>query len=406
MKILQVHNYYQQPGGEDAVVAAERALLESHGHQVLQYTKHNDEVERTSRLQLIQKTIYNRESEREVRDLLERESPDIVHAHNTFPLISPSLYHAAAQSRIPVIQTLHNFRLLCPSATLFRDGRICEDCVGRIPYPAVIHACYRGNRAASAATACMVTAHNLMGTWHKRVHTFVTLSEFSKTKFVEGGFDGEKIKVKPNFLPQDPGYGDGCGGYAFFAGRLAREKGLGVLMDAWARLRRPIPLKIAGDGELMPWLRERAGSLKNVEILGHCDRAAMLGMLKDAALLIMPSEWYEAGVPLTIIEAFGCGTPVLTSQLPSMDEVIVDGQNGYRFATGSGESLAQRLETIWSAPAVGAEMRQAARASYERRYTPAVNYPALMNIYVSATKACAGGPNELAGTLPENFLGS
>lgn len=399
MKILQVHNYYQRPGGEDAVVAAERALLESHGHKVLQYVKHNDAVEQTSKLQLIQKTIYNSETEKEVRELLQREGPDVIHAHNTFPLISPSLFRAAQLEGVPVVQTLHNFRLLCPSATLFRDGKICEDCVGRLPYAGVIHACYRGNRAATAVTASMLVAHRILRTWHRRVHRFITLSEFSKAKFVEGGLDASKIRVKPNFLPQDPGFGDGSGGYAFFAGRLAREKGLGVLMEAWAQLKHPIPLKIAGDGELMPWLRERASGLSHVELLGHRDRSTVLELVKRAAVMVMPSEWYEAGVPLTMIEAFGCGTPVLTSRLPSTEEVITDGKNGYCFDLGSASDLARTLDAIWNAPGVLSEMREAARLTYERTFTPALNYPALMNIYGEAISNSDSGSGGFPNTI-------
>jgi glycosyltransferase involved in cell wall biosynthesis len=242
----------------------------------------------------------------------------------------------------------------------------------------------------------MLTAHNWLGTWRNGVHTYLALSEFSKRKFVEGGLPAEKIRVKPNFLSQDPGCGDGSGGYALFAGRLAKEKGLGVLVDAWARLRIPIPLKIAGDGDLMPWLRERSASLPQVEILGHCDRATILGMLKGARLLIMPSEWYEAGVPLTIIEAFACGTPVITSELPSTDGVIVDGQNGRRFPIGAAEALAERVESLWSCPGLPLKMRQAARATYEEVFTSTANYPILMNIYENALGTYSCGNRETA----------
>ena len=384
MKILQVHNFYRRPGGEDAVVAAERGLLQSHGHQVVQYLKHNSEVKQLSGLQLTQKAFFNVEAEREVQDLLDRELPDLIHAHNTFPLISPAVYFAAARARIPVIQTLHNFRLLCPSATLFRAGRICEDCVGHVPYPAVLHGCYRGNRAVSAVTGGMITAHRALGTWSDRIHTYIALSEFSRAKFIQGGLPAGKIAVKSNFLPQDPGPGDGSGGYAFFAGRLSPEKGLGVLLNAWERLRLPIPLKIAGDGELMSWLQQQAARAPNVEVLGHRDPREVLQLIKQAALLIMPSEWYEAGVPLTIIEAFGCGTPVVTSDLPSMDNIVVNGVNGYQFAMGCPDALADQMENLWRAPQSLIQMRQSARATYEYNFSPDINYSLLREIYQRA----------------------
>jgi glycosyltransferase involved in cell wall biosynthesis len=388
MKILQVHNHYQRYGGEDAVVEGERALLERHGHQVAQYTKHNDEVDRTPRLELALKTIYNRESGRELLELLGREAPDLIHAHNLFPLISPSLYHAAKTAGIPVVQTLHNFRLLCPSATLFRDGQICESCVGRrIKYPAVVHSCYRGNRAASAVTASMLAFHGTRGAWTRGVHTFIALSQFSKDKFIEGGLKPGKIRVKPNFLPHDPGAGDGAGGYVFFAGRLAKEKGLGVLLDAWARLRCPVPLKIAGDGDLMPWVRERAAGLPGVEVLGHCDHEALLGLLKGAAVCVMPSEWYEAGVPLAIIEAFACGTPVIASDLPSLREAVIEKCTGFRFPIGSADALANSVEEFWALPQCAvAGLRKGARAYYEASFSAGANYPALLKIYEDAIK--------------------
>ncbi len=386
MKILQVHNYYQQPGGEDAVVAAERSLLQSHGHEVIQYEKHNDSVGDVSRLRLFQQTIFNFETHREIALLLEQEAPDLIHSHNTLPLISPSVYYAASKAGIPIIQTLHNFRLLCPSATLFREGRICEECLGRVPYPGVLHACYRGDRGASAAIAAMIVAHRAVGTWREKIRTFIALSLFSRSKFIEGGLPADKIAVKSNFVLDDPGTGSGDGEYVLFSGRLAREKGLGVLLDAWQQLRTPITLRIAGDGELMPWLRERVKGLSNVAILGYQPRSVILDFVKRATLLIAPSEWYEAGLPLTAIEALACGTPIMMTTLRSMDGLIQDGLEGCRFNTGSAVDLAQKLERIWKSPDLRTGMRIAARAAYERQFTAAINYSQLMQIYGSAIK--------------------
>ena len=403
MKILQVHNFYQQRGGEDAVVSAECELLRSHGHEVIQYTKHNNEVEQISPVRLLAKTIFNTDTEEDIRDLLKRESPIVIHSHNTFPLISPAIYYAAARSHIPVVQTLHNFRLICPSAILLRDGKICEDCVGRVPYSAIVHACYRGNRGASAATASMITAHRLLGTWQDRVNTYIALTAFARDKFIEGGLPGNKIVIKPNFLAEEPGIGDGTGNYALFASRLSKEKGLGVLLDAWGRLRLPIPLKIAGSGDLKAWVQERASGLEGVEVLGQCSRSETLDLMKRASLVVVPSECYE-GLPMTIVEAFACGTPVVTSKLPSMDELVTDRVNGARFECGSGEDLARRIEELWRSPSLRSDMRKAARVTYESCYTPERNYRSLMKIYEHALASIdSPGDNVL---VPEKVLDS
>lgn len=381
MKILQVHNFYQQPGGEDLAFASECDLLASHGHTVLRYSVHNDAIAGRSSIVTGLGTIWNSSSYRNLSQLLKSEAPDIVHAHNTFPLISPSLYDAAHHAGIPLVQTLHNYRLLCPSATLYRNGSVCEECVGSlVPYRAVIHACYRNSPLASAAVASMLTVHRIAGTWTRKVNTYVALTEFARNKFVQGGFPAERIRVKPCALAEDPGEGDGREGFALFAGRLAPEKGLDTLLDAWGRPGGRMPLRIAGSGPLADYVQSRCERLANVQYLGQCSRKSIRDLLQSAAVLVVPSGWYE-GCPLSIVEAFACGAPVIASRLGSLGEVVSDGVNGFHFHAGDPADLADKVDRIQADTEKWRAMRRAARATYESEYTPEMNYKLLIEIY-------------------------
>lgn len=380
MKILQAHNFYQQAGGEDAVVAAERQLLEAHGHHVIPYVVHNNAIKGMSGSSAALLTIWNQQTIDQVLPLLTKHRPDVIHSHNTFPLISPALYRAAAEAAIPVVQTLHNYRLLCPAATFYRDGRICEDCLGKWPIDSVVHGCYRGSRPATAVTATMLTVHRVSGTWRDRVHTYIALSEFAKRKFIQGGIPAHKVTVKPNFLPRDPGLGTGLGGYVLFAGRLMEYKGVRTLLEAWRNMPANLPLKIAGDGPLMKDVREAAASLPNIEVLGTCNRERMMELAQDARVLVFPSEWYE-GMPMSLLEAFACGTPAIVSDLESLDDFATEGINALRFRTGNPTSLAHTVQRCFADTELWMTLRRGARRTYSERFTAERNYPALMRIY-------------------------
>ncbi|HEY3939131.1 MAG TPA: glycosyltransferase family 4 protein [Bryobacteraceae bacterium] len=380
MRILQVHNFYQKPGGEDQVFAAEYELLTSRGHFVMQYSAHNDEIGRISGVRAGVRTIWNRQSYRDVRRLLKEHACDLLHAHNTFPLISPAIYYAAEAERVPVIQTLHNYRLLCPAANLFREGRVCEQCLGsRLAYHAVAHRCYRHSAPASATVSLMLAGHRIAGTWRSKVKTYIALTDFAKGKFIEGGLPEDRLTVKGNFLPVDPGAGSGSGGYALFIGRLAAGKGIGTLLGAWARLGEQLPLKIAGDGPMRESVRKQATQL-NIDYLGRCPHAGVIELLKSAELLIFPSLWYE-GLPMTIIEALACATPVIASSTGPINELIVDGVNGFRFLPGDADALVDCVRNVLAHPERRAPLRLSARADFEQRYTPERNYQSLMRIY-------------------------
>jgi glycosyltransferase involved in cell wall biosynthesis len=381
VKILVAHDSYQEPGGEDVVFDSETALLEAHGHEVLRYTVTNHDVHRYNAALLAGKTIWNCASEREVGAIIQRMRPDVMHVHNPFPLLSPSIYVAAKSAHVPVVQTLHNFRLLCPKATLRRGGGVCERCVGTLTYwPGVVHGCYHGSSAATGVIAAMLAIHSVIGTWRSSISRYIAISEFAKRKFVEGGWPTEKIDVKPNFLDHDPGMRTAPGQYALFVGRLSEEKGLATLLAAIRRMKRPPALKIAGQGPLMPAAPD---AHPGVEWLGHVRRNRILDLMKEASMLIVPSEWYETG-PLTIIEAFATGLPVIASRLGTMAEMVTDGVTGRLFSPADAGDLACVMDWAQTHPDEMNAMARRARQEFEIKYSAEFNYRALMQVYRAA----------------------
>jgi glycosyltransferase involved in cell wall biosynthesis len=384
MNILLVHNSYQQPGGEDRVFQMEADLLRSHSHRVVLHQCHNDDVARSGRAMLFAKTIWNRQSYSELRRVIRENKIDLVHLHNTFPLISPSAYYAAAAECVPVVQTLHNYRLLCPAATLYREGRICETCVGKsITLPAVLHSCYRGSRAASFASTAMLAAHRVAGTWQRKVTTYIALTDFAREKFIEGGLPGARIRVKPNFIDPDPGVGPGAGKYALFMGRLTPEKGVRTLLEAWNILDGAMPLEIAGEGPLTGETRAAAAQIPNVFLRGWLPREHLQEMIRNAAVVIVPSEWYEP-FGLTIAEAFAAGVPVIASRLGSLTSMVRHRETGLLFEAGSAADLAAQVRWLLSNPDESRAMRVSARREFEENYTGERNYQLLMSIYSDA----------------------
>jgi glycosyltransferase involved in cell wall biosynthesis len=384
--VLLLHNHYQQPGGEDQVFKAEGTLLEAHGHRVLRYSLHNDSVADMSRLELAQATVWNAPAYREIRALIRREQPHVAHFHNTFPLISPAAYYAARAEGVPVVQTLHNYRLLCPGALFFREGRVCEDCSSRtVPWPSVAHACYRGSRSMSGAVAGMLTTHRALGTWTGAVDMYVALTEFARQKFVQGGLPAERIVVKPNFVHPDPGVREGKGEYVLFVGRLAREKGVDTMLAAWERLGAEMPLKIVGDGPLAPEVAKAAEQLRGVEWLGRRSRDHVFTLMQDALALLFPSVWYE-GFPMVIAEAYAAGLPIITSDLGSMSSLIAHGRTGLHFRPGDPEDLAAQVKWAFTHGALLDRMGKNARVEFETKYTAEINHRLLTDIYRRAIR--------------------
>jgi len=381
MRILLVHNRYRQPGGEDAVFEAEAALLRRHGHEVRTFTADNRSIGRIDAPALAVRTVWSLRASTALRQRLEPR-PDLVHFHNTFPLLSPGAYYACRAAGVPVVQTLHNYRLLCPAATLFRRGRVCEDCLeAKAPWPGVLHGCYRSSRPQTAAAAAMLCLHGLLRTWDRQVDAYIALTDFARRKFIEGGLPQAKISVKPNFVDVPPGPAAGDGGYTLFIGRLSPEKGIGALLDAWRTLA-DIPLVIAGDGPLRQEV-EAAAALscgRSLRIVGRQDRAGVAALMRGARFLVFPSAWYEC-FPLVIAEAFACGLPVVASGQGAAAEMVSDGATGLHFRPGDARDLAAKARTLWSRPDLGRRMGREARLQFERAYSARRNYGLLMSIY-------------------------
>jgi len=372
-----VHNYYLQPGGEDQVFSAEAEVLRANGVEVRSYSKDNRHVATMGKLRLASSTFWNREVFRELSLLLRECTPDVVHCHNTFPLISPAVYAAARQLQIPVVQTLHNFRLLCLNGLFLRDGKQCEDCLGRaFAWPGVLHGCYRGSRQASTIAAAMIGMHRLRGTWQNAVDTYIAMSEFARTKFVAGGLPAERIVVKSNFLPYDPGRGGHRGGFALYVGRLSIEKGIAPLVNLWEHCAPNLPLRVVGTG---PLASLAASSPPSIEWLGWLPRDQVLAAMKEASFLVFPTECYE-GVPMVLLEAMATGLPIIASDLGSLPELIQNGRSGVLVdsAPAAWESAIRWASTI---PEALVEMGEHARRAFETRYTASVGYEQLMAVY-------------------------
>lgn len=385
MRILLVFNHYQQRGGEEQAFTAEADLLESKGHFVLRYTLSNDAIDRMSRLDLARRILWNGASYRDIRNMVRTNAIDIVHFHNTFPLISPAAYYAAKRAGARVVQTLHNFRLICPGALLSREAGVCEDCVGRrLAWRSISHACYRRSRVQSAAVTAMLATHRAAGTWTRRVDRYIALSEFAKQKFVQGCLPAERISVKPNFVCPDPGAGEARGGYALFVGRLSAEKGISTMLRAWCNSGDLPALRVVGDGPLADEVRMAAAAPKSeIEYLGRRSRDEALRLMQDAMFLVFPSIWYE-GFPMTIAEAYASGLPVLSSRLGTMKSVVKHGITGLHFTPGDTDSLVSCVRWVVEHPRELSEFRQNARSEYLANYSADDNYRTLIGIYQEA----------------------
>jgi glycosyltransferase involved in cell wall biosynthesis len=387
VRILLVHNYYLQPGGEDQVFSAETEILRTHGEQVRTFTIHNSRIASMGKLSLARSTIWNHDVAGELTALLNDFAPDLVHFHNTFPLVSPAAYVAVRRLRIPVVQTLHNFRLLCLNGLFLRNGRPCEDCLGRaVAWPGVQHGCYRQSRQASAVVAAMLATHRWRGTWRAAIDTYIALTEFARVKFMAGGLPSDRIVVKPNFLQRDPGTGTHEGNFALYVGRLSPEKGIGALVRLWGRLGPGIPLRVIGSGPLETLA---ADSPATVEWLGWQPRERVLAAMKDASFLVFPTEWYE-GFPMVLLEAMATGLPVIASCQGSLPEIVQDGTSGMLVPCGDSEHWIGALRWAISHPEELAAMGQRGRRVFEGKYTPEVGYRLLSEVYQRTIERARG----------------
>jgi glycosyltransferase involved in cell wall biosynthesis len=395
IKVLQAHNYYLLPGGEDTVFESEVALLRDHGHEVVTYIDNNRRINAIRPAVLAINTIYSRDSYGKMLDLIIHKKPKIVHLHNTFPLISPAAYFACQKAGVPVIQSLHNPRFICPAASFYREGKNCIDCLGKTPpYPGVYYGCYHHSRIQTGVIAAMLTVHRLLGTWTKKVNKYVVFSKFYRDLFIRSGLPDDKIVYKPHFfVPTIPFQAKhSYGKYALFIGRLDPEKGVHVLLDAWRKS--DIPLKIRGAGQMEPEVRQFIAQKHsgNIELVGRLSTEALDRLIEQARFLIWPTISYYETFGLVAIESFALGVPVIASRIGVNAEIVQDGVNGLHFTAGDAEDLARKVQWAWEHPREMAEMGMNARREYETKYTPDENYKILMRIYDQAIEKNAGGP--------------
>jgi glycosyltransferase involved in cell wall biosynthesis len=388
MRVLQVHNFYRSsaPSGEDQVVRAERALLIAHGVEVIPYERHNDilRADTMGALRAATSNVWSRGARRELANLIARERPLVAHFHNTFPQISVSGYAACRQQNLPVVQTLHNFRLFCANGLMLRDGAPCDDCLGHMPWPGLRHACYRDSRLATAGISLAIATHRLLRTHRRFVSRFIVLTDFARRKFLAAGIPAGRIALRGNSLSEDPGVGDGAGGYALYVGRLTAEKGVATLVQAWRR-NAPAKLLVVGDGELRASLEIESRGLP-VEFLGYQPVPEVLRLMRAAALVVIPSQCFE-GFPRVYGEALATGTPVVAARIGGLAELLADGRTGRTFTPGDVADLARTVAGLFADTQALARLRMAARERFETQYSPRSAARSLRDIYDSVLPA-------------------
>jgi len=383
-RVLLVHNAYQQAGGEDSVVAAELALLRAKGHEVIELRRDNDELHSINGAAAAATALWSAATHRQALGLIRRHDPDVVHVHNTFPLISPSLYWACGELGVPVVQTLHNFRLACPQAMFLREGKVCESCLGRTPWPALKHGCYRGSRVQTAVVFGMLGLHRGLGTFERKVTRYIALNEFCRAKFIQAGLPAERIVVKPNFVDAAKPAGTPREGL-LFVGRLAPEKGVDVLSRAW-EAGPGMALRIVGSGPAAAPLE----GLPGVDMLGVMTASQVQAEMARALALVLPSIWYE-NFPRTLVEAYAAGLPVIASRIGALAELVENGKTGLLFEPGDAHELRRVMRWAIEHPRHMAAMGAIARSRYEAHYTPEINYMQLTAIYRSAIAEARAG---------------
>ena len=382
--VLIVHNYYQIPGGEDTVVANEKKMLEDHGHKVVLYSRNNSEIKEMSkyqRLKLPFTTIFNPRTYTDIKKLIKKEKIDIVHVHNTLNLISPAVYYAALSCKVPVVQTIHNFRLLCPGATFYREGHICEDCVQYGLKCAIKHGCYRESKAQTLICVVSMVLHRMTGIYGKI--NYICLTEFNKKKLLElKQIKEDKVFVKPNFIdcreefvPEEERKNQ-----FVFAGRLDKLKGIDILLKAWKQMGEKAPrLIVCGTGPMEKWCKDFSEENKiNAEFRGFVSNAEVLKVVAHSKALILPTQWYE-GFPMSIVEAFSVGTPVLSSDLGNAGSIVREAITGYKFKSNSSQELRKAVERCNG-------MSENVLNEYKTSYTSVINYEILTEIYREITR--------------------
>lgn len=388
MKVLLIHNFYRSlsPSGEDTVYRNEVELLRRHGIRVITYENNNDDIARShGKMKAAMNTIWSGQTYKNMRALIRKEKPDIAHIHNIWYAISPSAYYACRDEGVPVVQTVHNFRMFCANGLLMRDGRTCEECVGKMPWRALVRGCYNSSRVQSVPIALTEMAHGIMKTWTDRVDVFIALTEFGKKKLAACGLPENRIAVKPNFLLDPPSHSGTYDNQIVFIGRLSSEKGILVLLNAFKALSSTnggVLLNIIGDGPLRKQVEKRIHSegINNIHVSGRKDSKRSMESLGKAAFMVMPTICYEM-FPLTTIEAFACGKAVVASRIGAMEEIVRDGKTGIFFEPGSTIDCAAKMKWMVENRDACIEMGRNARYEFESKYSADKNFEMVMKIY-------------------------
>ena len=384
MRILLAHDYYQIPGGEDEYFETRRDFLRAHGHDVVEYVRRNDEISRyglVDKITLAARTVWAWDTKRDLGRLLRESRPDVAHFGNTFPLISPSAYYECARAGVPVVQQLDNPRLMCPAGMFFRDGKSCHDCDGRFPWPGIVHACYRNSSAQTAVVASMLGAHRALGTWKKKVDAYMVSTDFYRQKFVDSGLPADRLHLCPLPVP-DPGRKPrGQGEYALYIGRLAEEKGIRPLLEAWRGL--DIPLKVRGSGPLETDVRAAIATNPRIELVPRLTLEQKYDLVRNARFLVWPSLGEYETFGLVVAEAYACGVPVIASRTGVAPEMVPNGQTGILFAPNDAADLAKAAQWAWEHPVEMSALGAAGRQMYEAKFTPELAYRRLLATYES-----------------------
>jgi glycosyltransferase involved in cell wall biosynthesis len=380
VRILILHNRYQVSGGEDVAVAAEHKLLLARGHEVSLIEADNDAIVGTwAKIGTALATPYNPARRRWIAGEVRRTGAQIVHVHNFFPRFSPSVLDGAAEAGAGVVQTLHNYRTICANGLLLRGGVICEACVGRVGWPAISHGCYRGSAAGSAAVVAMQQVARQGNIWDRPGRRLIALTDFARDKLVSGGLPAGRIVVKPNFIDMaEPAATPDTRASILFVGRLSREKGVDTLVDA-ARLLPHIAFTVIGSGPDEE--RLRAAAPGNMTFAGALPNVAVRAAMARALALVMPSIWYE-GFPMTVLEAFAAGTPVIAARIGSLPEIVAKGA-GLLFTPGDPSSLSAAIAQLLSDTSAAAHMGRAGQERASTLYGPSANALQLEAIYTS-----------------------
>ena len=379
-RILLVHNRYQIPGGEDTVFENEAKLLEEHGHTVFRYERNNTEIKERSgvgKLALPFETIYSLKSEADIRHLIREKQIDLVHVHNTLLLVSSSVFDAALKEHVPVIQTIHNFRMICPAGICYRDGRICLDCLSKGLSSAVKNRCYRGSLSQSLVLTVSMQFQRLRRIY-RHVH-FIVLTEFNRGMLMkQGQIALRQIDVKPNFtdcereiLPFEKRKRQ-----IVFAGRLDETKGVRFLLEIAERMKdSDWTFVILGTGPLAEECQKTVSekNLTHVELRGLVDHDTVLDEIAQSQALILPTRWYE-GFPMTLVEAMSLGTPCIVPDFGNAGSMIAEGKSGYHYHADDPDSCMQVFTKNLS-------INEQVRAEYEANYSKEANYRILMEIY-------------------------